>query len=63
MLGHPERAEEHEPIRKRGKPLCAEEKWMVISVFSRCAQERQQSCTVRTVDPYQRTATYTGVGR
>lgn len=63
MPGHSERAEEHGPIRKRGKPLCAEEKWMVITVFSRCAQEGQQSRTVGTVDPYQRTATYTGVGR
>ncbi len=63
MPGHSERAEEHGPIRKRGRPLCAEEKWMVINVFSRCAQEGQQSRTVRTVDPYQRTATYTGVGR
>jgi hypothetical protein len=63
MPGHSERAEEHGPIRQRGKPLCAEEKWMVINVFSRCAQEGQQSRTVRTIDPYQRTATYTGVGR
>jgi transposase len=61
--GHPERAEEHESIRKRGKPLCVEEQWMVINVFSRCAQERQHSGTVGTLDPYQRTASYPGVGR
>lgn len=63
MPVHPERAEGHEAVRKRGKPLCAEEKWMVIKVFSCCARERQQSSSVHTVDPYQRTAAYTGVGR
>ena len=36
---------------------------MVINVFSRGAQERQQSGTVGTRDPYQRTAGYPGVGR
>ena len=63
MPSQSESPEKHGPIRKRGKPLCSEEKWMVIHVFSRCAQEREQNYTVPTVDPYQRTATYTGVGR
>ena len=62
MPVHPERAQGQEAVRKRGKPLCAEEKWMVIKVFSCCAREREQSGSVHTVDPYQRTATYTGSG-
>ena len=49
--------------RKRGKPISVDEKWMVIRVFSRCKEERQSFQSVRTVDPYQRTSDYTGVGR
>lgn len=49
--------------RKRGKPLSIDEKWMVIRVFSRCNDERQNAKTIKTVNPYQRTSDYTGVGR
>lgn len=63
MPGDSEKNQWQGAMRKRGKPLCAEEKWMVVNVFSRCAEERQQRRAVHTVDPYRRTATYTGVGR
>jgi hypothetical protein len=63
MLDNPKKAEEFGAIRKRGKPLSTEEKWMVVSVFLRCDEERRQGHVVRTVDPYQRTASYTHVGR
>ena len=63
MIDNPTTPEELTASRKRGKPLSAEEKWMVVSVFSRCDEERQQGQIVRTVDPYQRTASYTHVGR
>lgn len=49
--------------RKRGKPLTVDEKRMVISVFSCCHRERQLYREIKTVDPYQRTSDYTGVGR
>lgn len=63
MPGNSNQGEALRTIRKRGKPLSAEEKWMVVSVFSRCDEERRQGHAVRIIDPYQRTASYTGVGR
>lgn len=63
MASNPERHVERGAIRKRGKPLTTEEKWLVVNVFSRCYEERQHPHPLGTVDVYQRTATYAGVGR
>lgn len=63
MRGDFNQTEEARALRKRGKPLSAEEKWMVVSVFARCDAERRQGHAIRTIAPYQRTASYTRVGR
>ena len=50
-------------FRKKGKPLSIDEKWMVIQVYQKCNEERDQTPYVATEDAHSRTANYTGVGR
>lgn len=50
-------------FRKKGKPLSIDEKWMVIQVYQKCNEERDQPPYVATEDAHSRTANYTGVGR
>ncbi len=50
-------------FRKKGKPLSIDEKWMVIQVYQKCHEERDQTPYVATEDAHSRTANYTGVGR
>ena len=50
-------------MRKQGKALTPEEKWMVLNVFQNCEKERKLSKTVKTVDAYKRVSCYTGVSR
>ncbi len=53
----------HNIFRKKGKPLSIAEKWMIVQVYQKCNEERDQSICVTTEDAHSRTANYTGVGR
>jgi transposase len=50
-------------MRKPGKILTQDEKWMILHVFQQCEEERKHAKTVRTVNAYQRASDYTGVSR
>ena len=50
-------------MRKPGKVLTEDEKWMILHVFQHCEEERKRGKTIRTVNAYQRASDYAGVAR
>jgi transposase len=50
-------------MRKPGKVLTEDEKWMILHVFQHCDEERNRGKTIQTVNAYQRASDYVGVSR
>lgn len=53
----------NERLRKRGRPLTYEEKWIVQHVFEVLEKEKKEKTIIRIDDLYGQTSKYTGVGR
>ena len=51
-----------ESLRKRGKPLTQEEKWLVLNVYNRCRDEAK-SMNIPITGAYERASYYSGVSR